>query len=239
MNKRQSGLRVIKGEQRPRQNPVPLSERRTSSPSRPETPEETALVPLDAVPLPAPPPPPPEAPSVLHPDTQALQKVTSDVSRIKAALTQAEQNLEQDEAAELERAQTPLALTLQVVSCQFANAHFQEEKIIPDIVFDYPCPFGKQTTDQDCRSCAHVRLINLGESEPVHKKRYPHHGIVIPIKGEKQALAVGQMLSALDAKPLQRPAHQVHYLRSNLAAAESRQREISRRELERQQQGKL
>lgn len=189
--------------------------------------------------VPAPLPAAQKAPPFEHPDTAALRQVSSDIPRLEAALAEAKAKMEQEEQEEAERAKTPLALTLQYVSCQYANAHFVEGQTMPTYSFDHPCPFGKETPDQDCRSCAFVRLINYGEREGLHQKRYPHHGTIIPLKDEKEALKVAQMLNALEVRPLRRPVHEVSWLQRNLEEAQNRQKEIARRELERQQQGRF
>lgn len=142
------------------------------------------------------------------------------------------------EAQEKERAKTPLALRLEVVSCEYMSVTFPADKTIP--VYhqgEVACPFGKQTPDQDCRDCSHVRYIPYGSHLPTHEKRYQAHGMIIPIRDEEQADEIATLFDSMNLRPMRRVQYEIAHVKRLIAQAESRRHEAVAREMERHQAG--
>lgn len=135
-----------------------------------------------------------------------------------------EQQIEEQEKA---RMQTPLALTLQVVSCRWATEHFDENKTLPIInVQSSYCPKGLSTTNQDCRTCAYVKLIAYGTHEPTHQRRYHDHGMVIPIPNEAEAEKLASVLGAINMKPLRKISREIEAVQSAIERAEQIEQQV-------------
>ncbi len=169
-------------------------------------------------------------------DVKLLAELYDDIPRMEELLKQQEPALEQREAEEATRAKTPLAVKLEVTGCEFATVAYPDDRTIPIFNFEtHPCIRGKDQPDQDCRTCAHVRIFAYGNHLPAHHRRYHHHGMVIPVADEKQAEQVAKMFNALELKPLVHPALILHTLKKNLETARRRRYEARERELQRRQ----
>lgn len=148
--------------------------------------------------------------------SEALTSPTSLSKRehYQAQLAELERQRDSIEAAERERADTPLALQLTLVSCSFAHISYPADRSIPEYHFDtIPCPFGKTRPDQDCRECSHVQILPYGRHLPAHQRRYVRDGMVMPIKDEEQAEHLAHMVRALNIRPLRRVDLEIHALK--------------------------
>lgn len=173
-------------------------------------------------------------------EREQLELLATKLPVLQAQLAQRQTQKEQMEAADAAAAKTPLALELRIVSCRWAQEQYDGEHDMPTITFPtIPCPFGKKTTDQDCRDCQFVKLLPYGHELPYHEKRYHGHGMVIPIPDEETSQKLGEALRDLGLKPLKRVEHEIHALEKAIGEAEVRQKELESRALERQQRGQF
>lgn len=183
------------------------------------------------------PPTPAIAPAIAAP-TQEPDPSTPELLRLQGLLEEAKQKRDTIEAEHKDRAKTPLALTLQAVSCTFASCTWPANRTMPVYNFgEVKCPFGKSAPDQDCRDCSHVQLIPYGSHLPPHERRYFRHGMVIPIENEERAEHLAHMLDAMDMRPLRRVDAEINQIEQLVQQEERRIQDQRNRELENQQRG--
>lgn len=173
-------------------------------------------------------------------DAKFIQERESSIEGLTALLADLKAKAQEIEAHERQRASTPLALKLEIVSCEYCSVIVPANKTIPEFRFDtVPCIFGKERPDQDCRDCSHVRYIPYGANLPHHEKRYASHGMVIPIQDEDEADAIATALSKMSAKPLRRVQFEIQAAERALELALTQREDAKAREVERHQRGEL
>jgi hypothetical protein len=119
---------------------------------------------------------------------------------LQGLLDKLETERDEIETKEQERAGSPLALTLEVVECEFASTHYPDpnEGTIPTYAFgEQPCIYGKTRPDQDCRTCVHHRIAKYGKGAPMSERRYFNHGWIIPIPDDATAEKLANYIKAL------------------------------------------
>lgn len=132
-------------------------------------------------------------------------------------------------------ASSPLAMIFELVSCQLASTQPVEGSTIPSYHFHTRCPFGKLIPDQDCRDCAHVAFIPVGQAAGPANHRYFRRGMVIPVT-EAVADKVIEVCAEEGTGPLLRPqwtedaAEQARRLQQ-ARAAQAQQQELERRQI--------
>lgn len=162
---------------------------------------------------------------------------------LRSALAERQANEAAIEQMEKARAKTPLALVLQVISCHFAVEHWVQGRTAPQ--YSWPtrsCYQGKTTPDQECRPCQYCKILTLGNDANTapHEKRYPEHGLVIPIPDEETADALASAIKDdLRLAPLRRVRHEIEAIERAIALLESQQQQAQRHAVELQQQGRL
>lgn len=182
---------------------------------------------------------PPDATPITPPEvSEEINLMDRSLAGLRDALEQLQAQEADVEAQEKERAKTPLALRLEVVSCEYMSVTFPPDKTIP--VYhqgEVACPFGKLTPDQECRDCSHVRYIPYGSHLPTHEKRYQAHGMVIPVRDETQAEQIATLFDSMNLRPMRRIQYEIAHVKRLIAQAESRRHEAVARETERHQAG--
>lgn len=159
---------------------------------------------------------------------ERLAELEKNEPALQDALDKLEGERDEIEAKEQERASSPLALTLEVVECEFATTHYpdvQTRQTIPTYAFgEQTCIYGKEHPDQDCRTCVHHRIAKYGHGAPMDQRRYFNHGWVIPIPSDEAAEALGLFLRASGLMNLRNIDMEIAYIRK-LIAESVRQRE--------------
>lgn len=171
--------------------------------------------------------------------TDVRNAISADRLRIEATLQQhLEMQAQAESKEEQDAAKSPLAMVYELLGCEYATMHFQDNQAIPRYDFDtHPCIRGKSRPDQDCRDCGHVmyhRMGNIGLQLPMYEKRYPNAGMVVALT-EEEADDLTDYLESKGIGPLTRHASKIHALKQALINAQARENEAQSRVLTAQQ----
>lgn len=190
----------------------------------------------------APPPPPQPEPAEAPGDANGSKALAARVAAQEAAIKKHEAELPILEVRERTRARTALAISLQVVACRWAAPIWREGVDAPVewVWGERKCPFGKSEPDQDCRDCAHVMLIPVGNQNVSHHlRRYHDHGLVFPVPDQETADKLSAFVTGeLGITHLRHPAQELHGMRRRLDELKRAHAEAVSREAEAAQEAR-
>lgn len=167
-----------------------------------------------------------------EPLDDAQTRQTSQLERMQQLLLERQAQRDEIESREQQRADTPLALELVVISCRWAVERWSGDATIPQ--FDFPqrkCWKGLARPNQDCRECIYVKPILYGtRTLGHHERRYHDSGMVFPLADDAAAEDLGVYLRDRGISHLRHIDQEIAWLEHAIAYARAEENAARERE---------